>query len=299
MPPKKPGTVIERTFQANDRQAPLVVQDDDIPYVPYNEDIRATPIRSKNNLYMKRQTFGKNTWFMDLVHFNYPDKFNGWFAFFVEANTRYLIPIPASIQPVGEGVQQDIGGRADSIVWKNILEKFKKLNFIREEREGAQNTRAFRGTPKPISLLIGDSEPSFWTHSSQAWYQKNRIATKKVNTSKEGHAMLSILDRVVRTIRDMIENYRFPGVLKRQSKLHAISLSVDGIIRVCHEYNNTPHSQLKGGFTKGKTKKRRIYWTPFEVHNDPIKEAIVVKKRIGQNWTVEHRVGYHIPLLWQ
>ena len=44
---------------------------------------------SSQSRFMERQLFPPNTWLMDFVRFD-----NGaWFCWFIEANTRYLIPI--------------------------------------------------------------------------------------------------------------------------------------------------------------------------------------------------------------
>ena len=286
----------QRIRNANVALNPAVVDDENFRNIEDERFPRATAIRTKNNIYMKRQIFEPNTWLMDLVYFNYGKVFKGWFGFFVEANTRYLIPIPANVRRVSADAYQDILGRADQYVWEDILKDFKKSN-VTKERIGnlKESTRNHYGYLKKIHKLIGDSEKAFWTRNCMAWYKSEDIKTERVNTHQEGHIRLAILDRVVRTIRDMIENYLHPGALKRKNKLQNFTHSIDGIIRICHEYNNTPHSQLKDGFVKGKTKKNRVYWTPFEVHNDPLKEQIVLKKRIGQNWTVQHRQGYTLP----
>ena len=68
---------------------------------------RGPPFTNPQQEYQLRQIFPPNTWLIDLVCFKdkqLQQKF--WYVFFVEANTRYLIAIPANGNYIAESWQE-------------------------------------------------------------------------------------------------------------------------------------------------------------------------------------------------
>ena len=97
----------------------------------------------------------------------------------------------------------------------------------------------------PIRHLTGDGEKAFDSQLSKSFYQKNGITFhpvtrmmiegKKTKTGNQGtdplHSSLGLVDRCIRTIRDMIFN----------AELQITPLAIKEMVR---QYNNAPHTTL-------------------------------------------------------
>ena len=126
---------------------------------------------------------------------------------------------------------------------------------------------------KKPALIIADSEKAFWSKKVMIpFYREHDIAIERVNVAREGHIRMAVLDRVIRTFRDMLDN------LKIDEEEYTIPL-FQAVIRV---YNNTKHSDLMGH-------------TPREVYLDEMLERRIVRGRRTENWLKANREGFLIP----
>ena len=173
------------------------------------------------------EVFRKGTWLMDLVKFG-----DGWYMFFVEGNTRYLIVKEASITRLTYGAYN---------LPENQRIRVKTNDFRKIFREFLQQVK-----PKKVSCIMGDSEKVFWTDSMIHLYRDFNVIPSKVNVKREGHNKLSILDRVVRTIRDMAyqTNPNENTGASASSGSSATTYTPELIKQLAVIYNNTKHSTL-------------------------------------------------------
>lgn len=146
-----------------------------------------------------------------------------------------------------------------------------------------------------INHLVGDSEKCFWSYESQKFYDEIGVfdywpverqkkaqyplfmKTKQSlnNKSEPSHNALGIVDRAIRTLRDM-----------------AFHMEIDVITpnimeSLVFQYNNAPHSTL--------TKYAGFPVTPFEAQCDIELEDLIVKNIARENYLIRERVGFYIP----
>lgn len=110
--------------------------------------------------------------------------------------------------------------------------------FTRAEQLGTENPREAQnylaalskmGNPK---TLVGDSEKAFSSKSARDYYQGLSIKFRPV-VSKDNHKQLAIIDRVIRTLRDMVYKINpktpiFPRLMSH----------------ILEQYNQVPHNTL-------------------------------------------------------
>ena len=91
----------------------------------------------------------------------------------------------------------------------------------------------------PIVHLTGDGESAFTSRVAQSFYDQHKITFHAVPRMKieckKGtdplHTSLGLIDRLIRTIRDMLFNAKLPMTLKATKEMIT-------------QYNNAPHSTL-------------------------------------------------------
>ena len=134
----------------------------------------------------------------------------------------------------------------------------------------------------PIKHLTGDGESAFSSRVSQQFYQQHNITFHPVpRMSIEGkkatdplHSSLSLIDRFVRTIRDMLFNAGY-------------DLTPLAIKEMVRQYNNAPHSTLSKyiGFDV----------SPLMVQQDKNKEEYIMMKINKENIATKLSHGFDIP----
>ena len=206
---------------------------------------------------MLHQTFSPNTWFADVVQFGTAFERPITYILFVHANSRYAVLVPANLTPTVESevYEYDPNARKNTDIWLRTLSTMLKDNTI--------------------TNLITDYEPAFKSDRATIFYQRHGINHFPVNVSQEGHIRLSILDRLVRTLRDMIHNAK----LDESNPEH-----VQSMVKI---YNKTRHGTL--------TKHLGLPTTPKDVYEDPELEAQFVRSLRSDNWSISHQPGYIIP----
>ena len=206
--------------------------------------------------YCLHQVYHPGTWLMDLVKFG-----DYWYVFFVEANTRYLIVVQGNsdfLTPDANVI--NINRRVPSDVFLEAFERFDSMNHHRR-----------------IFMVIGDSEKAFWSETMIQYYERNNIRTKRINVSQDGHIGMSLLDRLVRTMRVICDNLY----------LSKVSVTPKEMIRAVVVYNNSAHHT----FTKMGLTGR----TPAELHKNGALEQAFRQALLEDNLKIRELKSYEIP----
>lgn len=176
----------------------------------------------------------------------------------IEVNSRKLYIAPTNVVD---------GGDKYTIMKKARYTK----NFI-----NALNKIITQGAK--IKALKGDGEGAF--KSAILYYQKLGIEFIPVDRTElvggktsPNHNSLSLIDRAIRTLRDMAFNINIP--------LNPSLLPT--LVRI---YNDTPHSTL--------SKIMNFPVTPNMVSNDPELEREIIKRIKQMNYNILHQAGYLI-----
>ena len=143
-----------------------------------------------------------------------------------------------------------------------------------------------------IKYLISDSESAFASEASKKFYKAYGIehvtAPRQYNgvypdyMKKEQqrvkqsplHGSIAILDRVVRTIRDLAYTMKIGIIMPN---------NMEDIVK---QYNNAPH--------KGLSKWAGFPVSPQMATDDPELEEYIVQKIRQENYVVTHRPGFNI-----
>ena len=92
--------------------------------------------------------------------------------------------------------------------------------------------------------------------------------------SEPKHTSLSIIDRVIRTIRDIAFNMNEPEITSKVMR------------KIVHIYNNAPHATL--------SKYAGQLVSPNEVNENPDLELFIVRKIHQENFNISSKLGYDI-----
>ena len=135
----------------------------------------------------------------------------------------------------------------------------------------------------PIRHLTGDGESAFKSKLAMKFYEQYNITFHPVTRMKiEGkkgtdplHSSLGLVDRFIRTIRDMLFN----------AELQITPLAIKEMVR---QYNNAPHTTLSKyiGFDV----------SPLMVQQDKNKEEYIVMKINKENIQTRMRYDFDIPV---
>lgn len=144
-----------------------------------------------------------------------------------------------------------------------------------------------------VKHLIGDGEGAFKSDVSKMFYDAHNIQFTPVARQPKGaypdfmtyeqekakkteplHSSLGIVDRVIRTIRDMAYNMNI-GVINPEV--------MDEIV---YQYNNAPH--------RGLSKWAGFSVTPKMVNDDPELENYIVRRILQANWEIKNNVEFNI-----
>ena len=145
-----------------------------------------------------------------------------------------------------------------------------------------------------IKYIRGDGEGAFNSHLTQDFYKRNNIVpcfnipriktafpsfmndynmVKKQKT-EPNHSSLGLIDRVIRTIRDMAYNLRIRLI------------TPDIMQKIVYLYNNSPHSTL--------SKYAGQLVSPEEVDNEPELEDFITRKIKQENYIIMNSPGFNL-----
>ena len=203
----------------------------------------------------------------------------------ININTRKLWVIETNFN---KPTEEDIQNLSDEELKKKINKSMKSSESI----INAMNRLIKQGMK--IRYIRGDGESGFNSRITQNFYKRNniipcfdipRIKTSfpsfmngynmvKKQKTEPNHSSLAIIDRVIRTIRDMAYNME-------------ISLITPDIMnQLVYLYNNSPHSTL--------SKYAGQSVSPEEVDNDPELEDFIARRIKQENYTIMNSSGFNL-----
>ena len=211
----------------------------------------------QTNLQLKL-VYAPDTWIMDTIEFKGQIKM--LYLFFVEANTRYLIAEPGNIIERAESLEQT----RTKLSWREVQNR---LVWVLEKLR-----------PRGIKTLITDKDPAYVNRDSKRFFQWANIKHVPMTPDQTSHIHTSILDRCVRTIRDMIFNLGLEGK----------ELPPPLMQKIVKTYNETRHETLSQvlGFPA----------TPKMVHEREELELLLIRNMRAINYSRRQQKYYRIPL---
>ena len=218
----------------------------------------------ENKRYFLHKIANRGTWMIDLMFDS-----NFIYLIAINVNTRYL-----DAEPLNALIIEDTFLKTAK---KNSTTYLKVLRQIINRNHGIVN-------------LIGDGELVFNSRISRNFYNRNGITFKPVprqsSTRYESfmnikskteplHSSLSIIDRVIRTIRDMAYDMKYDIITPNR---------MSDIVK---QYNNAPHATL--------SKYAGQPTSPIEVENDKDLEEFITRRICQENYLISSQPGFHIP----
>ena len=165
--------------------------------------------KKANRKYQLKHVSQPGTYQMDLM---FSDKFT--YMIMINVNTRMVYFTPTNKIVFGDENKVVTSGAKRT---EGLLEAFDKLRQM-----------------TPIRKIIMDSEPGMKSGKAQAFLKQADIKIKMV-VAKDNHSSLALIDRLIRTIRDM--NYVRNGGQNRV-------ITPEALREMVYIYNNSVHSGL-------------------------------------------------------
>lgn len=208
-----------------------------------NFDPRIKLHKRPHYYYNKIYSIAPNCWFHDLLDNGSDPRTPRYWHVFVGVNNRYLDAFPLNGKSNND-VQQ-------SLTWF--------INKYHPEK------------------LTSDNEPAFTSKATCKLCSDNNV--KLYVVTDQQHSSLSVIDRVIRTLRDMNTPKRYH---EQSHEPQFNTFSIPKMNRLMNEYNNKYHSTLK--------------CTPNEMFNDIQKEIdFIIKNQAYRN--KQHGIkDYNIPV---
>lgn len=221
----------------------------------------------KNNIknYQLHKVAAKGTYLIDLM---FTDKLCYLVA--INVNTRYLfVELMNTIVEEGQ-------------IGKDMKTTVQYLKALQRMIDDGMN----------VKHLSGDGESAFNSKLANEFYNKYNLNFKPVPRQQMGaypdfmkkeqskvksdplHGSLGIIDRVIRTIRDMAYNMKVGTITPNIMKI------------IIHQYNIAPH--------KGLSKYAKMDVSPEMVQNDDELEEFIVKRIIQSNYNVVNKGGFEL-----
>jgi hypothetical protein len=231
------------------------------------------PLKLQSKRYTLHHVSIPNTWLVDVAFF-------GEFAYylFINVNTRYLFMVPANA--VADVVFGTLSIFAEAKESTNV-------RFYVEALKSFEQSGLSRGLPL---MLRGDSEKAFTANDSrgrtiykrlQATFEPVKrilLNTRRRQNTEPYHHSLSVVDSVIRTLRDMLYN------IDRTNNANPAVME-----ELVKQYNNTIHTTLTKygpGF--------KI--TPQMVQNDSDLELFICRRITQTNIITKTVDGFTIPI---
>ena len=214
----------------------------------------------------------------------------------ININTRklWVEPTNIKIKPRNEVASLSDQSGANSVQGKAENANIIEITYDQKSSTAylqALQTMMYKGMI--IKYLKGDGEKAFESIDATRFYQNHDIKFETVPRqitkypefmhelnmvkslkSEPTHSALGIIDRVIRTIRDIAYNLEVPE----------INPSV--MVYIVNLYNNTPHKTL--------SKYAGIKVSPNDVDNNPELEEFIVRKIHQKNYEIMHCEGYNL-----
>ncbi len=230
------------------------------------------PLKENIKRFQLHRVAERNTWMIDLMEIYIKKKQPLKYLIAINVNTKYLY---AQIL--------------------NVM--LSKTEFSKDKLKATMSyLRALQkliDKGMKVEHLIGDGEGAFKSDESKMFYETHNISFSPVERQPKGaypdfmkyeqkkakkteplHSSLGIVDRVIRTIRDMAYNMNI-GVITPEV--------MDEIV---NQYNNAPH--------RGLSKWAGFSVTPKMVNDDPELENYIVRRILQANWEIKNNASFNI-----
>ena len=194
------------------------------------------------------------TWLVDFVQFPAAANTKLWMILFCEFNSRFLVPFPTNVLLTEEAYEE----RTGRMLGREFVPVIEALV-------------AEHGVKK----LIGDGDSVFLSRVVKETLDRLGVVQEFEPSSLGYHIPTSILDRAVRTLRDMLFNLKLKEV------------SPNDLRKVCHVFNTTKHATL--------TKILGFPATPLMLHKDPSLQLLFIRRLRSANWLKVRESGFVLP----
>lgn len=227
------------------------------------------PLKQNTKKYSLHKVAARNSYLIDLM---FETKFIYLVA--ININTRYLYV---------ELMNQTININTNSYSKHNVKTTKKFLRCLEKMISNGMT----------IKYLSGDSEKCFTSKEAQEFYEANNISfipverlnktqypsfmnsrTKSTKQTTPNHSSLGVIDRVIRTLRDMAFNMKI-GVIDPVTMKNIVI-----------QYNNAPHETLShyAGYEV----------SPRMVNDDKELENNIVRRICQDNYNIKSCFGFHL-----
>ena len=227
------------------------------------------PLKQNNKQYSLHKVASRNSYLIDLM---FETKFVYLVA--ININTRYLFV---------ELMNQTINANKNSYGKTNVKTTKKFLQCLEKMISNGMT----------IKYLSGDSEKCFTSKEAQEFYEANEISfipverlnktqypsfmnsrNRFANKTTPNHSSLGIIDRVIRTLRDMAFNMEI-GVIDPITMKNLVI-----------QYNSAPHRTLShyAGFEV----------SPQMVNDDKELENYIVRRICQENYNIKSQYGFNL-----
>ena len=219
------------------------------------------PLKENRKNYSLHTIAPKDTYMMDLMFDNHNEY---CYLVLINVNTRKLYVQQTNIE---KDEKDDSSKTAPKV--KAALEAI---------------NRQIHSKNKTIKYLKGDDEGAFKSHLVQNYYRRygikflparREILTNSTNT-KVKQTSLNIIDRVIRTIRDLAYN------------MNLNIIRPEDMENIVWQYNNAPHKTL--------SKYAGQSVSPDEVDSNPELELFIVKRIAEENYKIMTKPNYFINI---
>lgn len=268
--PNKRKHLIKRLYgKTGDPEKDKTIIDNELKNAKSSKHVHNSFPLKENRKFFLHSVHNPDTYFMDIM-------FTGRFGYLIciNANTRYLYAEVLNGRfKFGEGLRYGSRVVRSSENFINTFESLLNKGF------------------KP-KLLVADDEGCFHSQTTLAFYRKHNIQFQGVPRLKKGvypkfmskryekteplHSSLGIVDRVIRTLRDMAYNAEIDVIQPQEMK------------RLVELYNNSPHATLS--YYAGEQV------SPLMAQRDPVLEKFIMRRICQENFNVKAQDGYEIPI---
>ena len=152
-----------------------------------------------------------------------------------------------------------------------LIKQGMKIKYIRGDGESAFNSQLTKGFYERNNIIPCFNVPRIKTTFPSFMNDYNMVKKQK---TEPNHSSLAIIDRVIRTLREMAYNM--------QIRL----ITPDIMHQLVYLYNNSPHSTL--------SKYAGQLVSPNDVDNDPELEDFITRRIKQENYTIMNSPGFDL-----
>ena len=252
---------------SSSRPATVIISEDQVELTPqtYRSAFRTKALLNeskKSNLIKMtaqrdkqlKQIQPLGTWLVDFVQFPAAADSKLWMLLFCEFNSRFLVPYPTNTELTEEAYEERTG--------RMLGREFVPVVEALVAQHG-------------VKKLIGDADSVFLSNAVKEVLDRLGVQYEFKASKATSHTATAVLDRAVRTLRDMLFN------------LHLQTVSPNDLRKVCHVFNTTKHTTL--------TKILGFSATPLMLHRDQSLQLLFIRRLRSANWLRVRQKGFVLP----